>query len=71
MMMRLVPLLTMLLLARQSVQAPAAPVLRVQSPRTYANSSGERALPPLTFDEHGTFQLSIFGDLHFGESEFV
>lgn len=26
-------------------------------------------LPPLVFNENGTFQISIFADLHFGEGE--
>lgn len=28
------------------------------------------SVDPLTFDDDGTFQISIFEDLHFGESEF-
>lgn len=35
------------------------------TPRAVDNSN----LPPLTFNENGTFQISIFSDLHFGESE--
>jgi hypothetical protein len=37
--------------------------------RRYANSSCPTKFGPLQFSQDGTFQLAIFEDLHFGESE--
>ncbi|POR35588.1 Putative inactive purple acid phosphatase 16 [Tolypocladium paradoxum] len=45
-----------------SAQAPPPP----PPPERYDNSS--RATRPLTFNKDGTFQISIFSDLHFGEN---
>lgn len=50
-----------------SIQAP--PPLLLQTPKRYDNSS--RATRPLTFNKDGTFQICIFNDLHFGESEYL
>jgi hypothetical protein len=53
-----------LLFARSSLQASLLT-------RRYTNSScTPRRFGPLQFSQDGTFQLSIFEDLHFGESEY-
>ncbi|KAI0119573.1 Metallo-dependent phosphatase [Daldinia grandis] len=36
--------------------------------KTYVNSTGSLGPGPLTFKSDGTFQISIFEDLHFGEN---
>lgn len=45
----------------------AVPSLQIVLPRRYSNSSA--SFGPLKFTEDGTFQISIFEDLHFGESK--
>lgn len=52
--------LVLLLLAEPSWQSPL---------KTQNKERG--ALRPLSFTRNGTFQISIFEDLHFGESEFT
>lgn len=39
----------------------------LQAPQAVLNSFKRR---PLTFNKDGTFQVSVFEDLHFGESTF-
>lgn len=46
----------------------AVPSLQVMLPGKYANSS-TASFGPLQFSDDGTFQISIFEDLHFGESK--
>ena len=60
-------LFMLLAFVASSTQAP--PPLLLQTPKRYDNSS--RATRPLTFNKDGTFQICIFNDLHFGESEYL
>lgn len=47
-----------------------SPVRRdARSPKTYAPNNSSRSSRRLSFNQDGTFQISIFEDLHFGESE--
>jgi hypothetical protein len=46
-----------------------APSLQAVLPTRFASSSGNDLFGPLRFREDGTFQISIFEDLHFGESK--
>ena len=46
-----------------------APSLQAVLPTRYATSNSSSPFGPLKFREDGTFQISIFEDLHFGESE--
>lgn len=46
-----------------------APSLQGVLPARYAASNSSSPLGPLKFREDGTFQISIFEDLHFGESK--
>jgi hypothetical protein len=46
----------------------AVPSLQIVLPRKYVNSSST-SFGPLQFSDDGTFQISIFEDLHFGESK--
>lgn len=46
-----------------------APSIQAVLPATFATSDGSSPFGPLKFREDGTFQISIFEDLHFGESE--
>lgn len=45
------------------------PSLQAVLPTRYATSNSGSSFGPLKFREDGTFQLSIFEDLHFGESK--
>ncbi|KAH8776748.1 Metallo-dependent phosphatase-like protein [Diaporthe sp. PMI_573] len=45
-----------------------APSLQAVLPTRFASSSGNDLFGPLRFREDGTFQISIFEDLHFGEN---
>lgn len=46
-----------------------APSLQAALPSKFAASDGSSPFGPLRFREDGTFQISIFEDLHFGESK--
>ncbi|KAK8925596.1 putative inactive purple acid phosphatase 16 [Metarhizium anisopliae] len=47
-----------------------SPVRRdARSPKTYAPSNSSRSSRRLSFNQDGTFQISIFEDLHFGETK--
>lgn len=46
-----------------------APSLQAVLPTRYAVSNSGSPFGPLKFREDGTFQISIFEDLHFGESK--
>ena len=46
-----------------------APSLQAVLPARFASSNGSSSFGPLKFGEDGTFQISIFEDLHFGESK--
>ncbi|KAG5951400.1 hypothetical protein E4U53_003185 [Claviceps sorghi] len=64
-MLKPVLFLVLSVLTAVSTQSPTA--LRFQTPPHY--HKGNRSLSrPLTFDEDGIFQISIFEDLHFGEN---
>ncbi|PNY24199.1 inactive purple acid phosphatase 16 [Tolypocladium capitatum] len=52
-----------MLLAFEAVSVQAPP-----PPQTQLGCPGSRVTRPLTFNYDGTFQISIFNDLHFGES---
>ncbi|KAG6002261.1 hypothetical protein E4U54_000919 [Claviceps lovelessii] len=56
-------LLVLSVLTRESTQSPTK--LRLQDPEHYHRGSRSQ---PLTFGDDGTFQISIFEDLHFGEN---
>lgn len=58
-------LLALSIYAVTSSQSPTS--FTVQDPKNYKNTS--RISQPLTFNQDGTFQISIFEDLHFGESK--
>lgn len=45
-----------------------APSLQAVLPTRYAASNSGSPFGPLKFREDGTFQISVFEDLHFGES---
>ncbi|KID66259.1 calcineurin-like phosphoesterase, partial [Metarhizium hybridum] len=46
-----------------------SPVRRdARSPKTYAPNNSSRSSRRLSFNQDGTFQISIFEDLHFGEN---
>lgn len=45
-----------------------APSLQAALPTRYAASNSGSPFGPLKFREDGTFQISVFEDLHFGES---
>ncbi|KAK7708078.1 hypothetical protein SLS64_006900 [Diaporthe eres] len=45
-----------------------SPSLQAALPAGYATSNGSSPLGPLKFRKDGTFQISIFEDLHFGEN---
>jgi hypothetical protein len=46
-----------------------APSLEAVLPKRFGSSNGGGQLGPLKFQQDGTFQISIFEDLHFGESK--
>lgn len=46
-----------------------APSLQAVLPTRYATSNSGSPFGPLKFRQDGTFQISIFEDLHFGESK--
>lgn len=46
-----------------------APSLQAVLPTRYVSSNDSGLNGPLRFREDGTFQISIFEDLHFGESK--
>lgn len=48
-----------------------APSLQAVLPARYAASNSSSQLSPLRFREDGSFQISIFEDLHFGESKIL
>jgi hypothetical protein len=50
-------------LAAPSMQSPIAPRSLVHEPLEF------HVTEPLQFNENGSFQVAIFEDLHFGESE--
>lgn len=57
-----------------SLAKPVVPTeLPVRSSSSSSSSPRRRSDPtaPLRFNDDGTFQLSIFEDLHFGESTFL
>lgn len=47
-----------------------APSLQAALPARYATSNSSSPLGHLKFRKDGTFHISIFEDLHFGESEY-
>lgn len=46
-----------------------APSLQAVLPTRFVSPNGSDLYGPLRFREDGTFQISIFADLHFGESK--
>lgn len=60
-MQRLLNKCTLLALLGSSLQAPAVKDPLLDNPAEFRRK-------PLTFNDDGTFQVSIFEDLHFGES---
>lgn len=58
----------MLLTILATYMLTAASVLKAK-PITKGQLDSTRIFGPLTFNSDGTFQISIFEDLHFGESK--